>query len=111
MKIDSSVGIGTLLHIITLIVIIGGFGVWVGKQDEANISLKENIREQKLANRISLERIDTLEIQLLVWFDDAEIQAKKDKADVLEKIDKNREKIRNTNNFLIRKFPEYQTYD
>ena len=40
------------------------------------------------------------ESQILIWLDDAEIQ----------RVALGRQ-ITNTNNFLIRKFPEYQTYD
>jgi hypothetical protein len=95
MNVKESVVISVAL--IQIVVFLGGMVYWAATQQQTT--------------ETTITRIDKLEGQLLIWLEDAELQAKEDKAEILQEIDENREKIRNTNNFLIRKFPEYQTYD
>lgn len=93
MKDSVSIAMG----VVQLVVVIGGFGFALG--------------EQSKANQAQAERLDKMEDQILVWLDDAEKQEEANHREVMTQIDVNRRKIGHTNNFLIRKYPEYQTYD
>jgi uncharacterized membrane protein YhiD involved in acid resistance len=117
-----STGIGIAGIIGSLLVVSYGFGLQARgyEKDIEHLSEKVITLQNTVASNhtVSAKQLDEAEQQLMQWNENTQKQAKENLEIIITAVDDNkseietnRKEINNQKLFLIRKFPEFQTYN